>query len=40
MGYYTNSIENGTYIKISFKKQNKKNPAILIRCQYYITYKY
>ena len=25
MGYYTNSIENGTYIKISFKKTTTKN---------------
>ena len=38
MGCYTNSIENGTYIKISFKKtKTKKTPAILNWCQYYIT---
>ena len=36
MGYYTNLIENGTYIKISLKKQ-QKTPAILNWCQYYIT---
>ena len=36
MGYYTNPIEIGTYLKISLKKQ-RKTPAILNWCQYYIT---
>ena len=40
MGYYTNSIENGTDIKIPLKKQQQKTPAILNWCQYYITDKY